>query len=107
MAGKTKNSFDKVYEYVAKIPEGKVTTYGALAEACGGKISPRVVVFALHSPKNQNLPCHRVVNKSGELTGRNHFGDPMLMENLLRSEGVTFNARGFVNMDKHFWKPRK
>lgn len=97
--------FDKVYELVATIPYGKVTTYGALAEACGVKSAARTVGWAMNAAHGSNLPCHRVVNRYGALTGRMHFGDPNLMEDLLRSEGIEFSEKCVVNMDKHFWEP--
>jgi methylated-DNA-protein-cysteine methyltransferase related protein len=97
--------FDKVYKVVAKIPYGKVTTYGAIAEVCGIKSSARTVGWALNGAKDSNLPCHRVVNRFGALTGRIHFGSPDLMHELLKSEGIEFTSDGCVKMDKYFWKP--
>jgi methylated-DNA-protein-cysteine methyltransferase-like protein len=82
---KDKNDFfDRVFKIVAKIPKGKVTTYGAIAEVCGIKSSARTVGWALNSAKNSSLPCHRVVNRYGALTGKIHFGDINLMQDLLR-----------------------
>lgn len=99
--------FDKVYKVVAKIPYGKVTTYGAIAEFCGIKSSARTVGWAINGAKDSGLPCHRVVNRNGELTGKLHFGDPNLMEELLQFEGIEFTKSGNVNMEKHLWKPKK
>lgn len=99
--------FDRVYKIVEKIPKGKVTTYGLIAEACGIKSSARTVGWALNSAKNSNLPCHRVVNRYGALTGKIHFGDIHLMEDLLRSEGIEFDEKGNVNLKKHLWIPKK
>jgi methylated-DNA-protein-cysteine methyltransferase-like protein len=109
---KTKTStkqdfFDRVYKVVSKIPYGKVTTYGAIAEVCGIKSAARTVGWAVNSAKESALPCHRVVNRNGELTGKLHFGDPNLMEELLRSEGILFTENGKVIMHKHFWNPGK
>lgn len=104
---KKKDFFDKVYLLTAKIPKGKVTTYGHLAEACGIKSAARTVGWAMNSAKESNLPCHRVVNRKGSLTGKIHFGDPNLMEELLKSEGVEFDDEGNVNMKKHLWIPPK
>jgi O-6-methylguanine DNA methyltransferase len=64
--------FVRVYKVVAKIPYGKVTTYGAIAEACGIKSSARTVGWAVNVAKESGLPCHRVVNRNGELTGKLH-----------------------------------
>ena len=107
MAKNNNDFFDKVYKVVAKIPYGKVSTYGAIAEACGIKSSARTVGWAINGTKSSGLPCHRVVNRNGELTGKLHFGDPNLMEDLLISEGVEFTKDGKVNMAKHFWKPKR
>ncbi|NMB81400.1 MAG: MGMT family protein [Ignavibacteria bacterium] len=104
---KKKDFFDRVYELTAKIPRGKVTTYGHLAEACGIKSAARTVGWAMNGAKESNLPCHRVVNRNGTLTGRIHFGDIHLMEELLRSEGIEFDEEGNVNMKKHLWIPPK
>lgn len=98
--------FDKVYKLVEKIPYGKVTTYGIIAENCGIKSSARTVGWALNKAKFSNLPCHRVVNRKGELTGKLHFGDPKLMQTLLKAEGVEF-IDGHVDLEKYLWKPKK
>jgi methylated-DNA-protein-cysteine methyltransferase related protein len=97
--------FDKVYKIVAKIPRGKVSTYGVIAEYCGIKSSARTVGWALHGASVLELPCHRVVNRNGELTGKVHFGDVHLMEELLRSEGIEFDNEGRVKLEKHLWMP--
>lgn len=102
---KKQDFFDRVYKVVAKIPKGKVTTYGAIAETCGIRSSARTVGWALNGAKNSPLPCHRVVNRNGALTGKIHFGDPYLMEELLRSEGIEFDKEGNVNMKNHLWVP--
>jgi methylated-DNA-protein-cysteine methyltransferase related protein len=103
---KTKEDFfEKVYKIVLKIPPGKVTTYGEIAECCGIRSSARMVGWALNKAKDLPIPCHRVVNRFGALTGKIHFGDPNLMEALLRSEGIEFTKEGFVNLNKHLWKP--
>lgn len=101
---KNPDFFEKVKIIVACIPYGKVTTYGAIAEVCGIKSSARTVGWAING-MNSSLPCHRVVNRNGALTGRMHFGDPDLMEELLKSENVEFVEKGIVNLKKHFWQP--
>ncbi len=97
--------FDKVYAIVAKIPFGKVATYGDIAEVCGIRSSARTVGWALNGAKESGLPCHRVVNRFGALTGKMHFGSYDIMEELLKSEGVEFDKNGCVKMEKHLWKP--
>lgn len=98
--------FNKVYRITKKIPHGKVSTFGDIAEACGIRSSARTVGWALNGC-GPDIPAHRVVNRFGALTGKIHFGDPNLMEELLRSEGVEFDKNGCVRLDKHLWKPKR
>lgn len=107
MGTRKSDFFDRVYKIVAKIPRGKVTTYGTIAEASGIRSSARTVGWALNGAKDSGLPCHRVVNRFGALTGKIHFGDFHLMEEMLRSEGIEFDEDGCVNMKKHLWIPPK
>lgn len=103
---KDSDFFNKVYAVTKQIPYGKVTTYGHIAEACGIKSAARTVGWALNGC-GRDIPAHRVVNRFGALTGRMHFGDPDLMEDLLRSEGIEFDENGCVNLKKHLWIPKK
>jgi len=99
-----KDFFNKVYDVTKKVPYGKVTTYGHIAEACGIKSAARTVGWALNGC-GPDIPAHRVVNRYGALTGKIHFGDPELMEDLLRSEGIEFDKSGCVKLEKHLWIP--
>lgn len=105
-AKKKKDFFEKVYHIVAKIPYGKVATYGDIAQACGIRSSARTVGWALNGAKDSGLPCHRVVNRFGALTGRLHFGSFEIMEDLLRSEGVKFDKDGCVILKDFLWSPQ-
>jgi methylated-DNA-protein-cysteine methyltransferase related protein len=103
---KNQDFFNKVYDIAKKIPYGKVTTYGHIAEACGIKSAARTVGWALNGC-GPDIPAHRIVNRYGALTGKIHFGDPTLMEELLKSEGIEFDKNGCVKLDKHLWIPRR
>lgn len=98
--------FQKVYFITKKIPYGKVSTFGDIAEACGIRSSARTVGWALNGC-GPDIPAHRVVNRFGALTGKIHFGDPNLMEELLRNEGIEFDEKGCVRLDKHLWIPNQ
>lgn len=78
----------KVYEIVKQIPEGKVTTYGAIGKKLS--ISPRVVGYALHINSSDKVPCHRVVNHEGRLAPTFAFGGFKEHRIRLEKEGVTF-----------------
>ena len=97
--------FQRVWDVVAEIPPGQVTTYGHIAEHLGAKRSARVVGWAMKAAVGSGLPCHRVVNRRGALSGRLHFETPTVMEERLRSEGVAFNDDGEVRLGEHLWIP--
>ena len=97
------NTFDKIYKAVEKIPRGKVSTYGAVAKYIGIN-NPRVVGYALHANKTPDtVPCHRVVNKSGELTKGYAFGGLDVQKKLLIQEGIGFE-KDKINLDKYLYK---
>lgn len=101
----TADFYKKVYEQVAKIPAGKVATYGKIGELAGYPNAPREVGLAMgRVHKNMNLPCHRVVNKKGTLAPEYVFGGIDEQKALLLSEGVTFTAEYTINMPQHEWQ---
>ncbi len=93
--------FQQVYAIVAGIPAGKVMTYGQIAKRLGGRYSGRTVGFAMHAaPAEAALPCHRVVNKLGEMAPGYCFGGAANQRRLLRKEGVSFHRDGTINLTK-------
>ena len=65
----------RIYSAVKKIPRGCVATYGQIAELAGDRKMARAVGNALHkNPDPENIPCYRVVNSKGELSGAFAFG---------------------------------
>ncbi len=106
MAEKEKGDFfERVWEVVAMIPEGKVTSYGHIARHLGAASSARVVGYAMRAAGGAGLPCHRVVNRFGGLSGAQAFGGPGIMHDLLANESVEFDEDGNVNMEMHCWDP--
>ncbi|TQD38577.1 MGMT family protein [Haloflavibacter putidus] len=104
---KDKNFFDKVYSVAAQIPYGRVTSYGAIAKAIGAAKSARMVGYALNSAKDKpEVPAHRVVNRKGLLSGKQHFGGTNLMQQLLESEGVVVKDNQVQNFAEIFWDPQ-
>ena len=100
------NFFSDVYEVVKLIPEGKVTSYGAIAAYLGAKRSARIVGWAMHNAVLlHNVPAHRVVNSQGLLTGKGHFNPPSLMQELLVKEGMEIKNDRIRDFKKHFWDP--
>jgi len=98
--------FDMVYQVVRLIPKGKVTTYGAIAHYLGSKRGARMVGYAMNSAHGiKDLPAHRVVNRHGLLTGRQHFPYPGLMQELLEAEGIAINDHKIEEFETFFWDP--
>ena len=109
-SGRKEESFFKlVYEVARQIPKGRVTSYGAIASCLGTKLSARMVGWAMNSAKNSKLkvPAHRVVNRNGMLSGKNHFETPTRMQDLLEKEGVEVRNDKVVEFNRLFWDPGK
>ncbi|MDC1012072.1 MGMT family protein [Flavobacteriaceae bacterium] len=105
---KEENSFfQKVYQVVRQIPEGRVTSYGAIAKYLGAARSARMVGWAMNaSHQDDTIPAHRVVNRQGLLTGKHHFGGTNLMQQLLENEGVVIHSNQIQNVKDCFWDPQ-
>ncbi|RAR72517.1 MGMT family protein [Flavobacterium aciduliphilum] len=102
------NFFERVYQIVKEIPEGKVTSYGAIAKALGTARSARMVGWAMNASHNRNdIPAHRVVNRNGLLSGKHHFEGTNLMQTLLENEGIQIVDNKIVDFEKHFWEPNQ
>ena len=101
------NFFERVYAVVRQIPYGRVTSYGAIAQAIGTGRSARMVGWAMNASHNleDNVPAHRVVNRNGLLTGKHHFDGTNLMQQLLENEGVKVVDNKIVDFKKLFWEP--
>src|SRR5579862_3081342 len=99
-----KNSFERVYEVVKKIPKGKVMTYKNVS-ILANVATPRVVGFALHvNPDSKNIPCHRVIFSDGKLSPGYAFGGEDVQRALLKKEGIEFDKKGKVNLEKYSLK---
>ncbi len=99
--------FSMVHQVVRLIPEGRVTSYGAIAKYLGAPRSARMVGWAMNSSFNVDnpVPAHRVVNGQGLLTGAAQFPEPKMMERLLEKEGVELKNNKVQNFAELFWNP--
>jgi methylated-DNA-protein-cysteine methyltransferase-like protein len=106
MADTGDNFFERVYVVVRQIPQGKVTSYGAIAKVLGAARSARMVGWAMNAAHNlEDVPAHRVVNRKGLLTGKHHFEGSNLMQQLLENEGIVVIDNQIQNFDTVFWEP--
>lgn len=98
-----KSTFDLIYDIVKQIPCGKVATYGQVAALAGNRRWSRVVGYALHdAPDSENIPCHRVVNRLGEVSAAFMVGGENRQIALLEKEGVPVEGNR-VNLEKYQW----
>ena len=95
----------EVYTVVSRIPCGKVATYGQIAELAGYVGRARQVGYALAAlPDDADVPWHRVINASGQVSLRSHTKIHELQRHLLECEGIAFvNDR--VDLDEVRWQP--
>jgi len=99
-------NFEHVHQVVCLVPYGRVTTYGAIARYLGSAQSARLVGWAMNACKQSAspVPAHRVINRQGLLTGKQHFGDDN-MQQLLEAEGIQIKNNQVVDFERIFWDP--
>src|SRR4051794_19853130 len=101
--------YEDVWSVVRQIPKGRVTSYGAIANYLGTKLSARMVGWAMKAAHDLHppVPAQRVVNRNGMLTGKMHYGTPTRMQELLEKDGVKIEKDMVVDFEKRFWDPVK
>ena len=99
--------FQKVYDVVRLVPKGRITTYGDIAEYIGQRGAARMVGWAMNASHSISppVPAHRVVNRNGYLTGKQHFQPPDLMITLLENEGIVLKNDKVIDFLNLLWKP--
>lgn len=97
------NFNQKVYEIVKKVPKGKVTTYGEIARKLGNPRWSRQVGWALHANNSTQVPCHRVVDRTGRVAPNFAFDGAKEQRRRLEVEGVQFQDEMHVDLDKFIW----
>lgn len=101
--------FEDVWSVARQIPKGRVTSYGAIANYLGTKLSARMVGWAMNgaSKVKPRVPAQRVVNRNGMLSGKMHFETPTRMQELLEKEGIRVENDKIIDFEKRFWDPLK
>ena len=101
------SSYERIYAVVSRIPAGRVATYGQVAAMAGLGNAARQVGYALHSlPEGSAVPWQRVINSRGEVSQRAMPGYDGWQRHLLQEEGVVFDDRGRVDLERFRWEPR-
>ena len=90
----------RVQRHIRRIPNGRVTTYGRVAEALGAPGAARAVASALAAlPEGSDVPWWRVVNAAGKISLPGSHG--LLQRSLLEAEGVRFTRGGRVELARY------
>ena len=98
------NLYEYFYRLVMQIPNGRVSTYGALANALGDIRAARACgVMLSQNPDPPRIPCHRVVMSDGSLGGFTHPQGLKRKIELLRKEGIRIVNGKVADFDKVFF----
>lgn len=93
---------DRVYRFLKTVPPGRVATYGQIAAYLGNPNLSRAVGNILHhNPDPAQIPCHRVVNRHGQVSKAYAFGGEAAQRALLEAEGVVFEPDGSIDLEKY------
>jgi methylated-DNA-protein-cysteine methyltransferase related protein len=104
---KGSGNYARIYAVVRRIPRGRVATYGQIAELAGLPGHARQVGYALHAlPNSTAVPWHRVVNAAGGVSCRRAGGGELTQRLRLEAEGVGFDLRGRVRLERVQWRAR-
>ena len=99
------SAHDRFYRVVRRIPPGRVSTYGTVARVAGLPGRARQVGYALAALSGEHdVPWHRVVNAAGRISRRADGSvSERIQRSLLEDEGVRFDARDRIDLDRHGW----
>ena len=101
------SSYQRIYAQVSRIPQGRVATYGQVARLAGLGGAARQVGYALHAlTEGSGVPWQRVINARGEVSERSEPGMQGAQRALLEAEGIVFDRRGTVDLERFAWRPR-
>jgi methylated-DNA-protein-cysteine methyltransferase-like protein len=98
--------YQRIYRVVSRIPHGRVATYGQIADLAGLSRGARQVGYALAALRDDadRVPWHRVLNARGEITARYEPDVQARQRELLAQEGVLFDAKGRVSLQRYQWR---
>ena len=96
-------SYARIYDWVRRVPEGKVATYGQIA-GLARKCSARQVGYAMAALQDGNdIPWHRIINSQGRISRRTGSEGHYLQRILLEMEGVVFSKDDKIDLLKYRW----
>jgi methylated-DNA-protein-cysteine methyltransferase-like protein len=104
----TVNFYEQVYAVVRRIPAGKVTSYGRVAQMLGAPNAARAVGYALRALNDKgddyaDVPWQRVVNSQGRISIVNREHGAQRQAELLRAEGVEVSQQLRIDLETYLW----
>jgi methylated-DNA-protein-cysteine methyltransferase-like protein len=94
--------YQRIYEVVRQIPQGRVATYGQVAIVVGTPVTAQQVGEAMAALRNSSpgpsVPWQRVINAQGKVSTGRH------QQTLLEQEGVVFNTKGHTDLRRFGWQ---
>jgi methylated-DNA-protein-cysteine methyltransferase related protein len=106
--GKSADRYRRIYSVVARIPRGRVATYGQVARLAGLAGHARLVGYALSALEDgSRIPWHRVVNAKGRISLRGDRSPANVVQRLrLERESIRFDGSGVISLERFRWRPR-
>ncbi|MEX2205859.1 MAG: MGMT family protein [Myxococcota bacterium] len=101
------SSYERIWSVVRRIPRGRVATYGQIARIAGLPRQARMVGYALHALPDEiaaSVPWQRVINAQGRISLRAFAGSEAVQRKRLEREGVKFDARARVDLERFGWQ---
>ncbi len=98
------SAYHEIYEWVSRVPEGKVATYGQIARLVKSRCSARQVGYAMAAvPGDNGIPWHRIINSQGRISLRSGSEGHRLQRILLEAEGIVFSTDDSIDLVKYRW----
>jgi len=107
VAARPDSLYRRIWAVAARIPRGRVATYGQVARLAGLPNHARLAGYALHAlPPRSPVPWHRVVNAKGEVSPRRDGSEHHVLQRLLlEKEKVRFDQNGHLDLEALRWEP--
>ncbi|HEV8700203.1 MAG TPA: MGMT family protein [Candidatus Polarisedimenticolia bacterium] len=105
-------TFLRLWRVVARVPRGRVATYGQIARMAGLQRGARTVGWALRAipdgarVQGRRVPWHRVINALGEISPRGGAlgAEVRRQAAALRREGIAVSRSGRIDLGRYLWR---
>ena len=96
----------QIWQVIAQIPEGKVSTYGDIARfaglpGCARRVGRSLTIL----PQGSLIPWYRVINAQGRISLPYGSAGQYRQRERLEAEGIVFRANKSINLSLFRWDP--